>query len=115
MKSIPIYEDFGELECLAGDTLPTMRIDVETSSSLTGCTMQLVVADHADPTSALLTKPCERVEGGFVVQLTSDDTQDLGGRQCDLHFRLIGADEHVYRRLRGTLFVHHVAKGGTST
>ena len=109
MKTLSIYDDFGEIECLAGDTF-TLYVEIEPPD--TEGALACILARHSDPGTAVLTRDCIRTGTGvYCVTITADDTASLGGEQMDLHFRLTAPDGFVYRRLRGTLYVRHAAKG----
>ena len=107
---ITFYDKLPDMECLAGDTLPTFTVEVE-ADSLSDCTMQIIVAKSSDITSAVICKECEPVSGGFAVTLTSEDTQELSEGAYMIHFRLIGADGFSRRKLAGDLYIVGAAKG----
>lgn len=104
------YDNIPDMECLAGDTLPTFNISVD-ADSISGCSMQVIVARSNNPNTAVLCKDCTSTDGGFEVQLTSDDTSGLISDMYDIHFRLIDADGKSYRKLYGKLWVTAAAEG----
>lgn len=107
------YDKMPDMECLSGDTLPEFEVDVEVDSggSLSGCSMQVIVARSDEPQTAVICKSCEQTESGFAVTLTSEDTSRLGEYSYDIHFRLIDPDGNSYRKLFGRLYVHTAARG----
>ena len=42
------YDNIPDMECLAGDTLPTFNISVD-ADSISGCSMQVIVARSNNP------------------------------------------------------------------
>ena len=74
MKRIVFYDDFGEMECLAGDTLPGFEVGVEMDEGedLTGCSMQLILAEWSTKDKTALCKTCTAMRdgSGFVGTLT---------------------------------------------
>ncbi|MBR2284560.1 MAG: hypothetical protein IJ874_09140 [Ruminococcus sp.] len=107
---VTFYDKLPDMECLAGDTLPTFVVSVE-ADSLEGCRMQFIAARSNDPTNAVICKECEAVDEGFAVILTSEDTEKLTEGMYKIHFRLIGADNLSRRKLSGVLYVVSAAKG----
>ncbi len=109
------YEKMQDMECLAGDTLPVFDVEVEVGEgSLTGGTMNIIVAKSDAPQIPLINKACEATEDGFSVQLDSYDTAGLMEGTYDMHFRFTASDGNSYRKLFGTLYVHTTAQGGVS-
>lgn len=106
------YNEFKDMECLSGDTLSAFHVQVE-ADSLTGCTMQVILAESHAPSTAVLTKDCTAEAGGFAVQLTSEDTSSLVEGTYIMHFKLV-KEGHSYRKLMGRLYVHSVPTGGSS-
>ncbi len=103
------FDEAGELECLAGDTLPTFEIEIETDTAacdLSKCSMQMILSDLETPGTSVLTKTCTALSSktGFEVTLTSKDTRALSGTFL-LHFRLIDENGLSYRKLMGVLTV----------
>lgn len=103
------FEEIGELECLAGDTLPTFVIGVEMDADahdLSKCRMQMILADLETPDVSVLTKNCTACssESYFEVTLTSEDTKVLSGTFL-LHFRLVDEKGMSHRNLMGVLTV----------
>jgi len=109
------YDDFGEMECLAGDTLPTFEIGVELEEgeTLTGYSMQLILADWGQKDTAVLCKTCTPMteDDGFTCTLTSADTAALSG-VFQMHFRMVDEDGLSQRKLAGALTVLPVPQGG---
>ena len=103
------YEKLPDMECIAGDTLPTFTVEVE-ADSLDNCRMQIILTRSDNTTEAVLCKECESVSGGFAVTLTSNDTL-LSEGMYSLHFRFIGADGLSRRKLAGQLYVVSAARG----
>ena len=108
MKPVTFYGTIPDMECLSGDTLPTFRVDVE-GADVSGCTMQFILARNSDPTTAILRKACNKVDNGFEVTLTSEDTAGLAEGIYQMHFRLLGADFLDRRKLYGLLYVKTAA------
>lgn len=106
---IVFYDKMPDMECLAGDTLPTFTVSVD-ADSLSGSSMQLIIADENNPTKAVVCKECTAVDGEFCVTLDSSDT-DLPDKVYDIHFRFIGADGLSRRKLSGKLYVRAAAHG----
>lgn len=106
---IVFYNKMPDMECLAGDTLPTFTISVD-ADSLSGGSMQLIIADENNPTEAVVCKECTAVAGGFCVTLDSSDT-NLPDKVYDIHFRFIGADGCSRRKLSGKLHIRAAAHG----
>lgn len=105
-----LYDKLPDMECLAGDTLPTFVVSVE-SGEIIGCRMQVILARTTDLSSEVLCKECTPESGGFSVTLTSEDTEPLAEGMYHIHFRLIGADGMSRRKLSGLFYVHSAAKG----
>lgn len=105
------YDKIPDMECLSGDTLPDFTISVESEESLTGCRMQLILADSHTPDRCVLCKECTPTEDGFSVQLDSSDTKGLTEGTYNIHFRLITPDGKSYRKLSGSIYVHTAAQG----
>lgn len=106
------YNKLPDMECIAGDTLPTFTISVSSEDELTGCSMQVILARCTSPDISAICKDCTLVDESFRVQLTSDDTGTLSEGAYDIHFRFIGANGLSYRKLIGKLYVHSAAHGG---
>ena len=105
------YEKLPDMECIIGDTLPEFNISVDGETSLSGCTMQLIVADSKAPETAVICKECTAVTGGFKVILTSEETALLSGETVYfMHFRLI-KNGLSYRKLRGCLTTKSAPEG----
>lgn len=104
------YNKLPDMECLSGDTLPAFHVQVEGDDS-SNCTMELILANCHSPNIAVLTKECTAEQGGFVVQLTSDDTSMLTEDTYFIHFRLIKNGQSL-RKLAGEIYVHSVPEGG---
>lgn len=109
------YGQMHDMECLSGDTLPVFDVEVEVGKgSLTGGTMNIIVAKSDSPQIPLINKACDATEDGFCVQLDSYDTAGLMEGTYDMHFKFTASDGNCYRKLFGKLYVHTVAQGGTS-
>lgn len=106
------YSKIQDMECLSGDTLPAFHVQVE-ADGLTGCTMQIVLAESHPPGTVVLTKDCTAEAGGFAVQLTSEDTSSLTEGTYIIHFKLV-KDGLSYKKLVGRLYVHSVAGGDSN-
>ena len=104
------YNKIPDMECLAGDTFPVFNVKID-ADDLSGCSMQIIVALSNDPNNAVICKECTVIEGGFSVQLTSDDTAGLISDMYDIHFRLIDSEGQSYRKLAGKLWVTAAAEG----
>jgi hypothetical protein len=105
------YKKLPDMECIVGDTLPEFNIFVDGETSLSGCTMQLILADSKAPETAVICKECTAISGGFKVILTSEDTSNLtGGTVYFMHFRLI-KNGQSYRKLFGCLTAKTVPEG----
>lgn len=105
------YDKLPDMECLSGDTLGTFRINPKTGN-FSGCRMQMIIARHDSPGFSEICKECTFEDGGFSVQLTSEDTEELREGTHFIHFRLIDSSGLSYRKLAGRLYVHQAA-GGT--
>lgn len=104
------YDKLPDMEFLSGDTLPAFHVQVE-GTMQSGSTMECIISKSTAPTTAVITKECTAESGGFVVQLTSEDTTSLIEGTYLIHFRLI-SDDLSFRKLMGTMYVHSVAVGG---
>ncbi len=104
------YDKLPDMECLSGDTLGTFRIKPK-SGDFSGCRMQMIIAHHDTPDFSAICKECAFGEGGFSVQLTSEDTEKLCEGTHFVHFRLIDSSGLSYRKLAGCLYVHQAARG----
>ncbi len=104
------YDKLPDMECLSGDTLGIFRIDPETGS-FSGCRMQIIVARLDSPDYSEICKECDFEDGGFSVQLTSEDTEKLREGTHFVHFRLVDSSGLSYRKLAGRLYVHKAAEG----
>lgn len=105
------YDKIPDMECLSGDTLPDFIVSVESEDSLTGCSMQLILANAHTPDKCVVCKECTLTDDGFTVQLDSSDTSKLAEGTYNIHFRLITPDERSYRKLFGSLYIHTAAQG----
>ncbi len=107
-----LYNEIPTLEILAGDTLPTFAISVETiaedgtaaAADLTGCAMYLIVAQQGKELEPVLTRLCSTANGGFSVRLNSADTAGMSG-MYSMHFALYSGDNIIYKKLAGNLHV----------
>jgi hypothetical protein len=97
------------MECLSGDTLSTFHVQV-TGENTSGATMNVIIAKKQSPDVAVVTKACTPEEGGFVVQLTSDETTDLLEGTYVMIFEML-KDDLRFKKLIGNLYVHRVAGG----
>lgn len=104
------YDKLPDMEFLSGDTLPAFHVEVE-GTIQSGSTMECIVSKSTTPTTSVITKECTAESGGFVVQLTSEDTTSLTEGSYLIHFRLISGDLS-FRKLAGTMYIHSVAVGG---
>lgn len=105
------YDKLPDMECLTGDTLPTFTIEIE-GTNLNGCRMELMVSKATDPSEAVICKECEKIENGFEVTLTSDDTSKLSGETVyKIHFRFIDSSGFIYKKLCGNLVARSVPRG----
>lgn len=109
MSQLKFYNEIPEMECLAGDTLDTMKIEVDDLASLTNPTMKVQISKRGVENSILVNKACTAVSDGFEVTIDSDDTANLTGAYW-MDF-IITADELHYKKLRGLLVVHPQFKG----
>lgn len=111
------YDDFGEMECLAGDTLPAFEVGVELEEgeTLTGYGMQLILAEWGSKDTQVLCKACTAMQdgSGFYCTLTSTDTAGLAG-VFQMHFRLFDGNGQSQRKLAGVLTVRPVPQGVTT-
>lgn len=104
------YDEMPDFEFLTGDTLPVFHVQVEDVDT-NNCTMECIVSRKTTPNVAVIIKECTAEPGGFVVQLTSDDTSALIEGTYLIHFRLVDSGLSL-RKLMGQLYVHSVAIGG---
>ena len=104
------YNEIPDMEFLSGDTLPAFHVQVE-GSDAAGSTMECIVCRSTTPTVAVITKACTPESGGFMVQLTSEDTAPLIEGSYLIHFRLISGDLS-FRKLAGMMYVHSAPIGG---
>lgn len=105
-----LYDKIPDMECLSGDTLPEFMIYVESDSGLEGGGMQMILAKSNAPNICILSKVCEPVEGGFSVQIDSDDTSNLTEGAYEMHFCLTAPGGKMYRKLSGSIYIHSVAQ-----
>lgn len=113
MERLLFYDKIPDMECLAGDTLPSFTVAVETEDGdLTGCSMQLILASWDSKGEAVLCKECDPLPdgSGFTVTLDSSDTAGLAGTFA-LHFCLTDANGLKHRKLSGVLIVRETAQG----
>ncbi len=104
------YNEIPDMEFLSGDTLPAFHVQVE-GTIPSGSTMECIVSKSTTTTTSVITKVCTAEEGGFAVQLTSEDTTSLTEGSYLIHFRLISGDLS-FRKLAGMMYVHSVPIGG---
>jgi hypothetical protein len=107
-----LYDTIPELKCIQGDTLPAFNVTVTGASSLSGCTMLLIMSRHSPPNTAVLTKSCPLSDDTFSVVLDSTDTASLVEDLYDIHFRLVDPQGLSHRKLCGQLYVSAVPQGG---
>ena len=100
-----LYDTIPELRCIQGDTLPAFNVTVTGASSLSGCTMQLIMSRHSAPNTSVLTKSCTLSDDTFTVTLDSTDTASLVEDLYDIHFRLVDPNGLSHRKLYGSLYV----------
>lgn len=106
------YNKIPDMEFLSGDTLPAFHVQVE-GSDVAGSTMECIVCRSTAPTVAVITKACTPESGGFMVQLTSEDTAPLIEGSYQIHFRLMNNGLSL-RKLKGNIYVHSVAGGSSN-
>lgn len=113
MNKITFYNRIPDMECLAGDTLDTMEIEVTGLENLTSPSMKVVVSKKGKENNIVVQKSCSlNGEGtGFTVTIDSDDTERLNGVYW-VDFILTANSVH-YKKLRGILVVYPQYKGGT--
>lgn len=104
------YGVIPDMEFLSGDTLPAFHVQVE-GTTQSGSTMECIISKAEAPNTAVITKECTAEDGGFAVQLTSEDTTLLTEGLYLIHFRLISGG-FSFRKLLGKMYVHSVAIGG---
>lgn len=106
------YKELPPMECLAGDTLPTFTIPVTDDEGnpvdVSDWFMTLIIADAKKPEEAVVSKQCDRIDGGFTVTITNEDTQDLKGSYL-IHFGMANTSNEIYRKLAGILKVRPAA------
>lgn len=106
------YNEIPDMEFLSGDTLPAFHVQVE-GSDAAGSTMECIVSRSSALNVAVITKTCTPESGGFMVQLTSDDTAALIEGSYQIHFRLMNNGLSL-RKLKGNIYVHSVAGGSSN-
>ncbi len=106
---VRFYDKMPDMECLAGDTLPSFIIEVD-ADNLNGCRMQLLIASYDEPEQVILSKDGSQTDNGFIFTLTSEDTKNLSGL-FRMHFRFVGSDGLSRRKLSGVLRVIPVPLG----
>lgn len=114
MERLLFYDKIPDMECLAGDTLPSFTVAVETEDGdLTGCSMQLILASWDSKGEAVLCKECDPLPdgSGFTVTLDSADTAGLAGIFA-MHFCMTDNSKRHFRKLAGVLTVRQAAQGG---
>lgn len=114
MKPKRLFAVMPEMECLAGDTIDVICVEVQKNGEfvdVSNLTMNLIVANADNPETAVLVKKCTLSDNKFTAVLTSEDTVGWRGEYL-LHFALCDAERLVYRKLAGTLHVYPVPKGG---
>lgn len=104
------YNEIPDMEFLSGDTLPAFHVQVEAPDAV-GSTMECIISRKSSPNVAIITKACTAESGGFLVQLTSEDTTSLVEGNYIIHFRLIKNGLSL-RKLVGNIYVHAIAVGG---
>lgn len=114
MDTLKFYDELPPMECFAGDTLPAFSIKPTRITSLTGCSMVLLLESHTLGV-VVLTKACSLVEDTvlgqrFQVQLQTADTQALEGTYR-MHFIMTDSTSHDYEKLTGTLHVRPYRRG----
>lgn len=102
------YDKLPDMECLSGDTLPAFHVQVD--ENVSGATMQIILARKETPDVAVVIKDCTAETGGFVVQLTSDETADLAEGTHIMLFEL-NQNGKKLKKLVGELYAHRVAGG----
>ena len=105
------YDKLPDMECLSGDTLPAFHVQVD--ENVSGATMQIILARKETPDVAVVIKDCTAETGGFVVQLTSDETADLAEGTHIMLFEL-NQNGKKLKKLVGELYAHRVAGGADS-
>ena len=106
MQPVKFYEELPDMEFTAGDTLPEFSVTVS-ESSLSGATMLLILSLKSNPVEAAISKSCTLSSGStYTVQLTSDDTTGLVEGEYIIEFALILSGGNVYKKLRGSVYVH---------
>ena len=106
---------------LSGSCLPTIRIALTqtdedgytTPYDASGHTMRCIIAKADTPTKAVLDRECEAADGGFQIDITSEETKDWCGRYA-CHFALCDAAGLVQRIAYGCFNVIPVPYGGAT-
>lgn len=109
MKTIKFYDSIPDMEWLQGDTLPEFYIGIENASAFSE--LSLILESPEFPEQTVLTKEGTASDGGFTVQLTSEDTQNLSG-VYRYHICLTDNNGLKYKKITGILNIIPVAKGG---
>ena len=101
---VSLYNKIPDMECISGDTLPIFEVSVE-AESLENCRMQCVLSKASAPENTLICKDCNKIDGGFSVILTSEDTGKLAEGTYIIYFRLTDSAGFDYIKLCGNLYV----------
>jgi len=115
------FQDFKDMECLQGDTLPVFSVQTQIPFADRGNYSMVLILESDnlhDAGTRILQKNCEassdeEEKTNFSVQLTSEDTKPLSG-VYKMHFRLTDENTLEYAKICGTLHVRRTAQKGES-
>jgi len=120
------FQDFKDMECLQGDTLPVFSVQTQIPFADRGNYSMVLILESDnlhDAGTRILQKNCtasvwtddtdETEKTNFSVQITSEDTKKLSG-VYKMHFRLTDENTLEYAKICGTLHVRRTAQKGES-
>lgn len=102
MQELYVYQELTVMHMLAGDTSPTILIDVEGDID-SEAQMRLIVSRVKAPDTAVIIKACNRSDNTFSVNIDSSESKNMRGSYF-MDFTLKSGDT-TYKRARWLLDV----------
>lgn len=105
------FTDVPPLQIIAGDTVPTIYFDIDSTSGLTA---DVLIVEQNLPGVIVETVACSDCETGFCCEIPCTVTENLNGSYWYILEITDTATDKIYRRARGALDVCAAPKGGGS-
>lgn len=99
------YDEMPEMEFFSGDTLPFFTVEVD-GENVSDCIMTILISKVNSPETVLIRKNCDKIDGGFSVRLTTQETSQLKEGAYIIRFQMTDSDGLKYIKLSGRAYVH---------